>query len=350
MILTKKQYLSLTKKWKKHGTIYQKWDRYNVRFPTLIKYLDVFKGKKVLEVGCNAGLAGYHIAQVAKEYCGVEEQKGYFRQAKETKEIVGSENMRFMNMSIKSFIKRQLRGDFKVDVNAAFLSYVLYHFSDIEVMLFEKHVLPKLDTIVVMSRFAKRNKKGRRKHNSHGFWNPKNVDKFLQKNGFKTTMEWGPDKKFHFVIGKKFIMPIVLSKGEPTGIQLKKFEEEPDGDNGNSGVHKKNQTAGAKGRSTRQRAGRVSQRVSRNTTPRRTGTKRTGKNVRPQNAKSGSGGILQSGMEKSPETPVRKTYVPKVEEALRRGSGTKTVENSSGGRKPAIQKSPTQSKSIRDKD
>lgn len=202
-MLTKEQYKELSKNWSKHGTVYQKYDRYQVRFPMLLKHIDVFKDKDVLEVGSNAGLAAYHIAQVAKSYTGVEGEKGYWNQSLETQKQIESKNTDFKNMSIKTYIKRAARGDFEINVNAAYLSYVLYHFSDKEVSMFEKNILPKLDVIVVQSRYENRNKKGRTTHNSYKFWMPKSVEKYLIKNGFSTTVEYGPRNKFHFIIGKR---------------------------------------------------------------------------------------------------------------------------------------------------
>lgn len=216
MLLTKDQYRELSGNWAKYGTIYQEYGRYQVRFPTLLKHINVFKGKNVLEVGCNAGLAAYHIAQVANCYTGVEQEKGYWQQALETKKHIPEleHEPTFLNMSIKSFMKRIKNGELKDETDAAYLSYVLYHFSDKEVRMFEKMILPKLDVIIVQSRFAERNKKGRKKHNSYAFWHPMNVEKYLNKNGFSTTVEWGPERKFHFIIGSKDISDEKLLKEE----------------------------------------------------------------------------------------------------------------------------------------
>ena len=137
-MLSKEEYKKIASNWK--GTVYQLYDRYQVRFPTLLKHIDVFKGKNVLEVGSNAGLAGYHISQVADSYIGVEAEKEYWQQSLETKKLIENNNAEFLNMSIKSYMKRAARDGIEISANAIYLSYVLYHFSDKEVQMFEKQV------------------------------------------------------------------------------------------------------------------------------------------------------------------------------------------------------------------
>lgn len=367
-MLTKGQYRDIAKNWV--GTVYQKYDRYQVRFPTLLKHLDVFKGKNVLEVGCNAGLAGYHIAQVAKEYVGVEEQKDYYNQALQTKKHIDNKDAEFLNMSIKTYMKRINRGKIQSHVNAAYLSYVLYHFSDKEVEMFEKYILPKLDVIVVQSRYAKRNKKGRRKHNSYGFWDPKNVVKFLQKNGFETTLAWGPDKKFHFIVGIKnsllygknlpnfelgnfdkistlqkeeikeeiheATMARVKSRGNEWAEHKAAEKENTDGDKGSSEVHKEGEGEAAEGRGTRSRKRRVAEGKPRSGTGRKADTKGKGRAVRSKNKANRAKNILQPGVEESPKEEVRDKDIQKVEKTKRRRRSTKTVKDSSSEDKPTV--------------
>lgn len=348
-LLTKDQYNQLAEKWKKHNVVYQKWDRYSLRFPTILKYIGVFKDKNVLEVGSNAGLAGFHIAQVAKAYFAVEGQEGYHRQALETKKAMKkNEHVNFMNMSVKTFMKRRERGDFRADVNAVFLSYVLYHFSDKEVRMFTQMVLPKVDTIIVMSRYAERNKKGRRKHNSYSFWHPDNVKKFLIKNGFlKLKVEWGPRKKFHFIIGMKDLAvtesvvkngfyglkPGYSSEQKPgegvKGIQLASFdtEENVNEDTGPVAIHTADEGEAPKGRGTRSRQGRVAQRKPRSSTRRKINTEGSGEDVLPEERKNRSSGVLQSGVAKSSEAPVREKNVSEVGKTSSDRSSSGTGEN-----------------------
>jgi hypothetical protein len=243
-MLNKKEFQAIAKEWK--GTQYQKWDRYKVRMPTFLKYIDAFKGKDVLEVGCNAGIAGYEIAKVAKSYVGVEEQAGYYKQALQTRTHMENPNVQFLNMSIKTFMKRHRAGKLDVPVNACYLSYVLYHFDNKEVRLFAEYILPKLDAIIVQSRYARRGtRKGRRIHNDYKFWKPSSVEKYLQKAGFETKTVFGPWKKFHLIRGIR------------------------NADCGDCALHRAGEGEAAKGRGTRSREGRVAQRKPRRAAPRK---------------------------------------------------------------------------------
>jgi hypothetical protein len=402
MLLTKDQYRELSGSWAKHGTIYQKFDRYQVRFPTLLKHINVFKGKNVLEVGCNAGLAAYHIAQVANCYTGVEGEKGYWQQALETKKHIPELEYEptFLNMSIKSFMKRIEKGKLKDETNAAYLSYVLYHFSDKEVRLFEKVILPKLDVIIVQSRFAERNKKGRRKHNSYAFWHPMNVEKYLNKNGFSTTVEWGPERKFHFIIGSKDISDEKLLKEEdnmihealtepkgeavtytkeiedaliknrvelpteklqeldkwakihkPMGIQLPEFDkEQTDGDKRDSGIHSESACAVPEGRSASGGSEQSDKGEPCDTVEREIDSEGKSETVLPKKPESGRSGILQPVMEESTEETVRDKDIQKVGKNPRIRRRPTTRKNSGSKGKSVVQKDAPQNDGVGDKD
>lgn len=369
-LLTKEGYDTMAKKWEKHSVVYQKWNRYSLRFPTFLKHIDVFRNKNVLEVGCNAGLAAYHIAQVADSYTGVEEQKGYYLQACETKHSIENPRANFLNMSVKTYMKRVERGVIPREINAVYLSYVFYHFDNKEVKMFAETILPQLDVIVIQSRHAKRNKKGRTAHNSYSFWHPDNVKKFLEKNGFSTTLEWGPDKKFHFIVGRKgvvldpsaiieecmqaenelaaeiateaeinalkaseYVKPVselVLKPDErKSGIATKiEQEKKDDGDKGSSGVYTEGQSEASKGRSTRSGEGRVAQRKPRSITQRKTNTQRPRGVVRAKKPDEGSESVLQPVVEKSAKAPIRKKDIPQVDKTVEDRGVSETGENS----------------------
>jgi len=387
-MLTKERYQEISKDWAKHNVVYQKFDRYQVRFPTFLKHIDVFKGKNVLEVGSNAGLAAYHIAQVAKSYTGVENEEGYCKQALETQKSIENKNVKFFNMSIKTFIRRTAQEKIeKRPIDAVYLSYVLYHFSDKEVDMFAKNILPNIDTIIVQSRFAKRNKKGRRTHNGYAFWHPRSVKNFLQKNGFAVTLEWGPDKKFHFVVGKKTAVssnPILNRMVKPTekptekiaGIQLKEFdvveesgeitkeqfgaivtkeapigkEEKPDGDKGDGEVHTEEKAEASEGQGTRSGEGRVDKRKSRGTAGRKTDSERKSGDVRAEDTGDRGKDILQPVVEKSTEKEVCDPNIQEVAKAVPNRSRAKTTQARKRTRKPAVQKDAPQSDSPGNKD
>ena len=329
LLLKKEGYNQLASAWKKHGTIYQKFDRYNIRFPMLLKHIDIFEGKNVLEVGCNAGLAAYHITQVAKSYVGVEEQENYYLQACETKRSIENEETLFLNMSVKTYMKRIERKILECKVDAVYLSYVLYHFSDREVKMFEGVILPQIDTIVVQSRFAKRNTKGRRTHNSYGFWRPDNVEKFLNKNGFSTMKEWGPDKKFHFIIGRKGQSDIETVKEQDEMIHKALMEEGNDGtDTGSSEVYSEGESAAPKRRSTRSGQRRVAQGQSRRRTGRKADTEGKSETVLAKEPENGFERVLQPVVEESSEVEVCEDDFPEVDKDIRNRDSAETGEDS----------------------
>jgi hypothetical protein len=384
MLLTKDQYRELSGNWAKHGTVYQKFDRYQVRFPTLLKHINVFKGKNVLEVGCNAGLAAYHIAQVANCYTGVEQEKGYWLQALQTKKHIPEleHEPTFLNMSIKSFMKRIKNGELKDETNAAYLSYVLYHFSNKEVRMFENVILPKLDVIIVQSRFAERNKKGRKKHNSYAFWHPMNVEKYLNKNGFSTTVEWGPERKFHFIIGSKDISDEKLLKEEDNmihealmepkgevatytkeiedaliknqqikGIQLPEFDkEQTDGDKGDSGIHSESACAMPERRSASGGSEQPDKGEPCDTVGREVDSEGKSETVLSEKPESGHSGVLQPVMEESTEETVRNKDIQKVEKTPRTRRRSTTGKNSGSRSKSVVQKDAPQNNGVGDKD
>jgi len=372
MLLTKDQYRELSGSWAKHGTVYQKFDRYQVRFPMLLKYMNVFKGKNVLEVGCNAGLAAYHIAQVANCYTGVEEEKGYWQQALETKKHIPEleHEPTFLNMSIKKFMKRIKNGELKDETNAAYLSYVLYHFSNKEVRMFENVILPKLDVIIVQSRFAERNKKGRKKHNDYAFWHPMNVEKYLNTNKFCTMVEWGPDRKFHFIIGVKekilrksfdyvgdnYPDITLLSKIDKKAWDLisngmyKEIEENSNGDKGDSGIHSESACAVPEGRSASGGSEQPDKGEPCDTVEREVDSEGKSETVLPKKPESRRSIVLQSVVEESTEETVRDKDIQKVEKTPRPRRRSTTRKNSGSRSKPVIQKDAPQNDGVGDKD
>ena len=238
-MISRELYEDISKQWGSHGVIYQKYNRLETRYPLLLKELGVFKGKHVLEVGANAGMAAYEITKFARQYTGVERATGYWRQSQITQKYIENKNVTFYNCSIKSYIKRLLRGDITDKPSACYLSYVLYHFENKEVEMFKEHILPLLDVIVLQSRFSKRNLKGRTKHNDYGFWHPDKVMKYLRSAGFTVEkLLWHEEKKFHLIVAKKGCGDV---------------------NTGESGIHTEGQSAGAGRRSAPERVGRTAQ-------------------------------------------------------------------------------------------
>jgi hypothetical protein len=328
-MISKELYKEISSQWKER--IYQKYERLETRYPDLLGVIKAFEGKHVLEIGANAGMAAMEIAKVARQYTGVELAEGYYRQSLITKKYIENPNVSFNNCSVKSYIKRLIRGDFKDKPNACYLSYVLYHFEDKEVEMFKEHILPLLDVIVVQSRFAKRNIKGRTKHNSYGFWHPDNVEKYLKEAGFNTRLIWHKDKKFHLFVGIKEQLEEMITR-EGTIIKVGKNV-----DTGESGVYTESESAGSGGRGSREREGRPVEGQSRGDTGREDDTEGQGGDVLAEERGVGSEGVLQPVVEESTTVEVREADIPQVEKTVRTRRGPKTRKNSIGERKPDLQ-------------
>jgi hypothetical protein len=203
-MISKKLYDEISSQWGQYSAIYQKYNRLETRYPKFLKEIAVFKDKHVLEIGANAGMAAWEIAKVASRYTGVERATGYWHQSQITKKYIENPNVEFLNCTVKSYIKRLLDGRIEHKPNACYMSYVFYHFENKEVELFCQHVLPMLDVAIIQSRYAKRNIKGRTKHNDYGLWHPDNVRKLLEKSGMNIDkLVWGPDKKFHLFVASR---------------------------------------------------------------------------------------------------------------------------------------------------
>lgn len=178
--------------------IYQTKKRVFERIPHFCQYLDVLNGKDVLEIGCNAGLHAYHIAQAAKSYTGLEPGTGYWKQAQETQKIMDNENVAFINGTISDYVNHAYP-QLTTKPNAFVACFAMYHFEDFEIDLLDKDVWPGCDTVYIQNRQQPRFTK----HNSYKLWESKNVMKFFNARGFSCELHWGPNKKFAEIIGKR---------------------------------------------------------------------------------------------------------------------------------------------------
>jgi len=186
----------LMEKWAKVGRgCYQKWSRMH-RLEFFLKHIHHFKGKQVLELGANAGIYGYEIAQVAKSYVGVDKGDYYHKQSLITKKYIKNPDVEFILGNIKDFIKMDLRGE-APKYNALFASFALYHFSNTETDRITETILPKCDVVIISTRTSKR--KAFNKYNSWKFEKPENVVKYLK--DFKCEIHWPKVKKFAVIIG-----------------------------------------------------------------------------------------------------------------------------------------------------
>jgi len=192
-MISLEKWAELQTDWETIGAVYQiprrSYDRLKHFCEVCLPYL---KGKKVVEIGCNAGIFGYEIAQVAESYMGVEpatlvrdpSKKGppktdYFKQAEITAKHIAQDFQKtaiFLNKTITDYTKEH-----EFAGNAFVACFALYHFMDHELKALDEHVFPKCDTVIIQNRCQDRPTP----HNSFKFWKTKNVVKYFTNRGYK---------------------------------------------------------------------------------------------------------------------------------------------------------------------
>lgn len=181
----------LIKEW--GGKVYQvKNKRVRERMDYFKKIAPVFKGRDILEFGCNAGLFCLPLAKHAKSYTGIEKAKKYYKQALVTKKYLPPE-FKFMNMTVEMFLKRE--SAFKY--NALILSRVLYYFSDEVIEQISSKVLPKCDVVVIICGL----KPKKECPNNYKFWKPSSCMEFLK--DFKCEFRYDSEKAFFMIKGER---------------------------------------------------------------------------------------------------------------------------------------------------
>ena len=166
---------------------YQGTDRFiEVVVPHFRQHLGVFKGKDVVDIGSNAGLLTYEISKVSNTCIGVESNIKYHEQALITEEYTKG-NCIFLNESVEKFSTRN-----DISYNALFAANVLYHLKD-EGVESVKKILRNCDTVLLFSRENKPKKKNR-----FDLYHWKNIQKFLEEEGFRTNILFDKDAIIEF--------------------------------------------------------------------------------------------------------------------------------------------------------
>ena len=199
-MISRKKWDAIVQEWETIGPAYQIPRRSEAKLKffldNAIKYME---GKNVLEIGCNAGIFGYHIAQVAQTYTGLEPgnllkhpkcskkereerlrknppKTDYFEQALITK-LYMPDNSVFVNRTITDFIEH--REKYKYDT--FFACYALYHFTNSELSRLCEYIWPECDTVIIQTRHQDRPTR----HNKYKFYKPEKVKRFFESLGFK---------------------------------------------------------------------------------------------------------------------------------------------------------------------
>lgn len=177
-MISKTIYNHISSQWE--GEVFQNWERISKWLPLFEKnILPHFAGKRVLEIGCNAGIYAWHIAQVARSYIGIDISENYVRQALTTAKYIQGAPVRFLRTPLSHFAYNEAHFD------AVFASFVLYHLSDAEIEIFEKIIARRCDVLAVQIR-----KKKREGSNSFNLSHAKNVERLFHRAGFDCRIYW----------------------------------------------------------------------------------------------------------------------------------------------------------------
>jgi len=157
-----------------------------IKVAHLTQYYSLFKGKRVVDIGCNIGVVTEIIAQYAEKVYGIEKDERWIREPQK-------DNVEFVNSSMGDFL---IETD--IDVNAAYASCVLYYLTDEEIDLIRTKLLPKCGLVIFVSYDIKPDLGNNRLMLSK--W--ENINAFLKECGFLTEVK-DKDEKWATVIGRK---------------------------------------------------------------------------------------------------------------------------------------------------
>jgi len=197
-MITNEKWKELVEKWEKIGPVYQIPRRSRDRLKHFCdNCLPLLENRSVLEIGANAGLFGYCVAETGvPKYYAIEpgnkisdkkrNKTDYFKQLYITAKSTTNQNMTAANATVKEFCQ----GFPNYRFNALVMCYVLYHLSDKEIDLLKEKILPKCDLVIIQNREQKR----KTAHNKYKFWKSKRVARFFEKQGYDVELIWGEDR------------------------------------------------------------------------------------------------------------------------------------------------------------
>ena len=180
-MISQGEYRKIRKHWK--GRVYAD-DWIFPRLKEFVEHGQVLKGKKVLDIGCNAGMFGIEGARMAESYIGMEKGKQYYEQALITQKHMPNKNTQIVFADLLTMPK-------DLDFNALMLLFVVYHFYPPEVKVFRDEVLPKCDTVVAQLRDGPR----KTIKNHEKFHHPNKYTRFMEKAGFGSKVYWQKKKR-----------------------------------------------------------------------------------------------------------------------------------------------------------
>ncbi len=148
---------------------------------SFIPHFHVFKGTTVVDIGCNAGLITYDLAEHADRYIGVEMGELEYRQALLTRKYIKTPG-EFLHCSVSEFLEKP-----DVDYDAAFAGRLLYYLTEECLDRMAEVMLPKCKVVMFVSREAKKksDRMGliKRGANTRRLHRAANICKWLESSG-----------------------------------------------------------------------------------------------------------------------------------------------------------------------
>ena len=178
------------------GRIYATPERVGPRLRHLEGLLPMLKDKVVLELGANAGIHALEICQWADHYIGIEPDADYREQFMHT----FFDHERFDEMWGLWTTLKEYDHALHHQPDALVACVMFYLLSDEELELLAKHIMPRVDTVIIQERVAHRERKG---NTTNGLHTPKAIRKWLKRQGFSAATYFDKTGKIFEVVGHK---------------------------------------------------------------------------------------------------------------------------------------------------
>lgn len=172
----------ISEKWSDEKDPYQKYGWVTSRINDIQEHLEIFKGSKVLDIGCNAFMTVWAVKEYAESLIGIEQGEAWYNQALVTRECLkerwGKEKVRLYNQTLKDYVNNNSDKDF----NAFFGFCIMYWLSEEDLKILKERILPKCKRVLVSSRTSLNNAY----NNSYEFYKQENLIRFFNNEGYTT--------------------------------------------------------------------------------------------------------------------------------------------------------------------
>lgn len=190
-MIDEKFYKRIEKTW--CGRIYQAWSKEKHRLEHFTAVAPLFEGKRVIDIGCNAGLHAVEICEYADSYLGIEAKPDYYIQALQTRKFIDHPECLFVRANAIDYIVKNHPA-----CDALLMSFVIYHLTDDEIEVLRKKILPGIPLLVVYNRVDRPTIK-----NSWNLHEPDKMVVFLRDNGYDTEFHWGRKNLFYSIVARR---------------------------------------------------------------------------------------------------------------------------------------------------